>query len=119
MKDEINAAILAHGQWKARLISTIESGKSDFTPEKVGVDNLCDFGKWFHSLVGADTTSENYKEVLDLHAEFHKAAAKVLALGLAGKKKEAQDAMDVGSEYSNISSSLILALGRWRNSVIE
>jgi len=110
---------LAHGQWKKRLQDVIETGQSTFVPEKVKVDNLCDFGKWFHSLSGDDINSENYKEILTLHAAFHQAAAKVLELGLAGKKEEAKAAIDVNSEYATISSSLILAMGRWRNSVAE
>lgn len=118
MKEEINAAIIAHGEWKERLASAIETGKSEFTPDKIMVDNLCVFGKWFHSLTGADTVTEEYSEVKELHATFHKAAAKVLDAALAGKTEEARALIGDGSEYAKISSSLTLALGRWRNKVV-
>lgn len=42
-----------------------------------------------------------------LHAEFHKSAARVVELALAGKKAEAHDLMaPVGGEYTKISSKL-------------
>lgn len=119
MREEINAAILAHGKWKARLFEAIESGKSDFTPEKVKPDNLCDFGKWFYTLKGGDATSSHYKEVMELHARFHQIASTVLELALAGKKDEARKAIDISSEYSDISSRLTLTLGMWRNELSE
>lgn len=115
MREEINAAILAHSQWKTRLAQAIETGTSEFVPDKVKPDNLCMFGKWFHSLTGADTTNAYYAQVKDLHAKFHAIAAHVLELALAGKKEEAKAAMDSSSEYADISSQLILTLGRWKN----
>ena len=115
MREEIVAAILAHGQWKARLITAIETGKSDFTPDNVKVDDKCAFGKWFHSLSGEDLKSPYYNEVKELHAKFHQIAARILDLAITGKKEEAQTAMGPTSEYMEISTQLILTLGRWKN----
>jgi len=43
--EEITKAISAHGNWKQRLRQAIESGNSEYTVEKLKVDNQCDFGK--------------------------------------------------------------------------
>jgi len=43
--EEITKAIGAHGMWKQRLRQAIDTGKSEFTVERVRPDNLCDFGK--------------------------------------------------------------------------
>lgn len=45
---EIDAAVAAHDQWKARSLAAIEAGSSEFTPEQVAVDDRCAFGKWFY-----------------------------------------------------------------------
>lgn len=46
-KVEITNAIAAHGKWKQRLIDAIENGNSEFTAQRLKVDNLCDFGNGF------------------------------------------------------------------------
>ena len=116
MKEELQQAILAHGQWKVRLESAIATGKSEFRPETVKPDNNCVFGKWFYGLPESEKNSKFYAEVKDLHAQFHLAAAKVLELAIAGKPDEAMKLMTEG-EYIRSSAKLILALGRWLNSV--
>jgi methyl-accepting chemotaxis protein len=119
MKAEITAAINAHGAWKERLKTAIETGKSEFTPDTVSPDSNCAFGKWLYSLSGADTQTPNYAEVKELHAKFHKVAADVLKTALDGKKEEAAKKMELQSDYVQTSSSLILAMGRWGRSVTE
>jgi methyl-accepting chemotaxis protein len=119
MKAEITAAINAHGAWKEKLKAAIETGKSESIPDSVAPDSNCAFGKWLYSLNGAEIQSENYTEVKDLHAQFHKAAANVLKIALSGQKEEATKQMDLGSDYVKASSNLILAMGRWGRSVVE
>ena len=109
---QVQAAIAAHGMWKARLKQAIADGHSDFKVEVVTHDNQCDFGRWLYS--PACRRDAHYEVVRGHHAAFHKAAAHVLGLAVLGHKAEAEAAMGLGSDYAHASASLIGELMRWR-----
>ena len=115
--EHINRAIAAHAQWKTRLRQAIESGKSEWTADSVRPDNLCEFGKWLCSSSSAETTTERWKTIKALHTEFHKEAARILALALTGRKAEAAAAVALGSHFSKTSADLTLTLATWRDSL--
>jgi hypothetical protein len=46
---QLRAALSAHGGWKNKLASAIESGKSDADPKVVALDDRCPFGQWLHN----------------------------------------------------------------------
>ena len=113
--NELDKAISAHARWKIRLREAIDTGKSEWSPEKVRQDNLCDFGKWLYSLSDSEKASGYWKQVQKLHAEFHIVAAKVLQLALEGHKNEAEATMDTsGSEFKLASSKLINMMTEWK-----
>lgn len=86
ISEEIGKAITAHGQWKQKLRSAIDTGTSESTPERVRKDNNCSFGKWLHDRIDEnDKSSPHYLEAVKLHAKFHVEAASVLKLALAGR----------------------------------
>lgn len=118
-QEEITKAIGAHGLWKSRLASAIETGKSDFTVDKVCVDNQCDFGRWFYgtTLTAEDKKNPSYEVVRKLHAEFHKITGDVLRLALAGKKEEAKKLIDDKSHYFKLSTELTQAMMKWKSSI--
>ena len=105
---QVQAAVRAHTMWSRRLADAIESGKSDFNPSTVALDDQCVFGKWMHG-GGATSFPDRalYEKVLSLHARFHKAAGSVLQLALARKVDEARNAMAPGSELSVASKELL------------
>jgi hypothetical protein len=109
---QVQAAIAAHGIWKARLKQAIVDGHSDFTVDVVIHDNQCDFGRWLYS--PACVHDAHYEVVRRHHAEFHKAAAHVLGLAVRGHKAEAEAAMALGSPYAHVSATLIGELMRWQ-----
>lgn len=115
--EHINNAIAAHGRWKARLRQAIESGKSDSTVDSVRPDNLCEFGKWLNSCSSVEKATERWMKIRELHAQFHKEAARILALAVAGRKSEAEAAIALGSQFSKTSADLTLALASWRDSL--
>jgi hypothetical protein len=115
--EELDKAIGAHGMWKVRLKSAIETGKI-FTPiETIRMDNQCVFGKWLYgsTLSPQDKNSRHYITVKELHAEFHKTAAHVAELATNGKKNEAESMLAIGGEYSKISSKLTQAMMEWKS----
>ena len=113
-QEEINKAIGAHGMWKQRIKDVIHSGQSQITPEKAEVDNQCEFGKWFCALPQADRACAFAGKVKELHAQFHKEAASVLRLALAGKKQDAEKGLEPSAPFGKISGSLTLAMMDWK-----
>jgi hypothetical protein len=111
---QINAAIVAHDEWKARLQAAIESGSSEFQPETVRADDLCPFGQWIQSAEPALQDSLHYERVRTLHAQFHEAAARVLALALSGRGPQALTSLEFGSEFVRASVLLVDELEFWR-----
>ncbi len=114
--EELDNAIGAHGKWKARLRAAIDTGKIDASVETIQQDNQCVFGKWLYgpTLTPVDKASDHYKIVKDLHARFHKTAARVVTLALSGKKDEAGAMMVVGGEYAVISGKLTQSMMDWK-----
>jgi hypothetical protein len=111
---QINVAILAHDEWKARLLAAVEAGSSDINPDEVRADDRCAFGKWLSS-VGPDMkASLHYDRVCDLHARFHRAAADVLTLALSGKGPRALTRLEFGSDYVSRSVLLVDEMELWR-----
>lgn len=117
--DEIQNAIRAHGAWKLRLKTAIKSGTSDATPETVGCDNLCEFGKWLHddTMPAAMQAGMPYKVIKRLHAEFHETAATVLKHALNGETAKSQELLD--GAFSEQSNKLVRALSKWKNELRE
>jgi len=110
-EEQVQAAIGAHGMWKARLRAAIDSGRSEFSVETVKRDDACDFGRW---LKAAGHEGADHEKVRQLHAAFHTEAAKVLQLATTGKKTDAVSAMEFGGSFSKVSSTLVVALKGWQ-----
>ena len=115
---EIAKAIAAHGQWKTRLKQAIESSTIDVPVATIEMNNQCGFGKWLYgpSITTQDKATQHYKAVVELHTQFHKAAAKIAALAIAGKKPEAEKLMGLNGDFANISAQLTGALMGWKKS---
>ena len=116
--DEINQAIAAHGQWKVKLRNAIETGECESTPDKVKQDNNCSFGKWLHERIDPEVKhSPFYKEIVYLHAQFHKEAGAILELALNGNKKEAENLMKSWSSFSGLSGKLTRKMMEWQKNL--
>ncbi len=113
----IDKAIAAHARWKSNLRQAIDTGKSEWTVERVRPDNLCEFGRWLLERPAPQRMTEHYRTVHDLHARFHIEAAHVLELALAGRRAEAVAAMAIGQPFANVSSKLTIALTAWKKAL--
>jgi hypothetical protein len=111
---QINAAIIAHDDWKARLLAAVESGSSDLDPDAVRADDRCAFGRWLFSVERDMKESLHYDRVCDLHARFHAAAADVLALATGGRGAQALTNLEFGSDYVKASVLLVDEMELWR-----
>lgn len=114
-KQEINNAISEHAMWKLNLQALIKNGKFD-APVEACTDSECDFGKWFYgaSITTKQRASAHYKQVKQLHGEFHQVAAEVARLALNGEKEEAEKLMGFEGAYTAVSNRLIEALVKWK-----
>jgi hypothetical protein len=115
LNEEIAKAFGAHGAWKTRIAQAIDSGQSEYKPEEVAVDNRCAFGKWLHdpALTAEVRGSDDYRSVLDLHAEFHRAAGATMARALDGDRAGAHADL-TGGGFARASGLLATAMVRWQ-----
>ena len=116
-EDEIGKAIGAHGVWKMRLKTAIDTGKADAQATDVAKDNACAFGQWLYgpSIPAAVRASLDYQSVRKLHADFHKCASKVIECVGHGDKSKANALLE--GEYHKVSSELSSAMMKWKASV--
>ena len=117
--EEIQKAIGAHGLWKLRLKTAINSGSSDFSPDVVACDNKCDFGKWLHddSMPADIKGGMPYQVITRLHAEFHRTASTVLQDALDGNTAKSKEKLE--GEFAAQSTKLISALNKWKGELRE
>ena len=114
---EIDRAIEAHAAWKQKLTAAINEGRCEQSPEEIGCDDKCAFGKWLYgeSLDAETKARKPYEVTRRLHAEFHQVAGKVARLAETGDRGVAFQLMD--GEYSARSDILSRALKKWRSEV--
>ena len=114
MVKNITDAIGAHGAWKLRLRTAINTGRSDAKPSDVRCDDRCALGEWLHG-PAMDTQTRSglpYQVTKRLHAEFHGTAADVLTLALDGRKDEASSLLN--GDFTARSERLVRALTKWK-----
>jgi len=114
LENEITKGIGAHGKWKQRILSAIQSEQSEWEPEKVCQDDQCDFGKWLHACSPQDKASSHYENVKQTHAQFHKVAGGVLEMALTGDREQAESAVNMDSEYRRLSGKLTSEMMAWK-----
>lgn len=115
IQDEIRRAIGAHGMWKSRLMTAIETGTSELRPEHVCKDDACEFGRWLYgpTMAAAARRMPHYETCRTLHARFHATAADVLRLALAGSKAKATAALGPSGPFNAVSAELTTAMMAW------
>ena len=117
---QISDAVNAHTQWKMRLLDAAKAGTTDFTPDTVGRDDQCPFGKWLHGpLDSAVKGDAHYGKVLSLHGELHNKAAGVVEMIKRGDGQSASQALGPGTPYALASANLVLELSRLNLEVQE
>ena len=112
--EALTAAIAAHGQWKQRLRDAVATGKSEFQPATVCLDNQCAFGKWLYSRDPQTRSGSRWQCVRTRHAEFHQEAGRVLKLALEGQKSAAEAALNPHSKFGQITQHLTEEVIAWK-----
>jgi hypothetical protein len=113
LDDSITKAITTHEEWIARLRTVISNGGSDLDARKVGRADECDFGKWLDSRSTRAKGSARWAELGELHARFHDATARVVALVDERRRADAIASVRPGGEFSHAANDLLNALRKW------
>lgn len=115
LEDEIKNAIGAHGKWKKKLKSAVDTGEIDIQIPTIKADNQCSFGKWLHgpTITKKQMSSDHYQRVRELHAIFHEKASKVAELAVSGNKAGALRMLEVNGEFSVASAALTTSMLAW------
>jgi methyl-accepting chemotaxis protein len=106
----IDEAVSAHVQWKARLAAYLAKPDQSLKPIEVGADNKCALGQWLHGEGKAHAGKKEFTDVVQKHSEFHKAAAEVVRRANAGEAVSEEVALGARSEFAQASSAAVLAL---------
>lgn len=114
MDSEIRHAVESHAEWKARISRVIQSGEADMKVEDVCQDQRCRLGHWLYSLDEPAKATFRWRCVRDVHADFHREAAKALKVALAGDRKAARAAISHTSAFGLVSARLISELSNWQ-----
>jgi len=102
---DFDKMIQSHSRWKFHLKDVIEHGKSDLVIADVRNSHLCLFGQWLDSAEGRKLPY--YKELVELHREFHNEAANILQMAVNAQKEMALEKMKLGSRFNQIAAKLI------------
>jgi hypothetical protein len=114
IEQQIQSAIEAHAEWKLRLNNAIETGRSSHTVATACQDNQCALGRWLYDLDAVTKATSRWACVRSTHAEFHREAASILALALAGDKRGAKSRMTFSSPFIGLSHRLTAELTAWK-----
>ena len=112
-------AIEAHKTWKKRLDDAINSRSSLISVAEASSDCVCEFGKWLygHDITEDVKASATYREVCDLHTQFHKQAGIVISGATGASYYRMEQIVNDITTYDNISIALISLLEKWRANI--
>jgi methyl-accepting chemotaxis protein len=111
---DFSDAIRAHVEWKVRLRMSLDGQGERIPSEQASRDDACQLGQWIYGEGRFYLDDPAYRELRQVHARFHEAAAQVLAMAEEGNKRGAEAALE-GGEYSKCSSAVVAAIMRMRD----
>ncbi len=112
---DLNEAIQKHAQWKFRFRQALLTNEL-MDADVVAKDNQCELGKWLHgegrSLYGQRNA---HAQCLAKHTAFHIEAGKVAVMINAHRKHDAERMLANGSQFSEVSKAVAVALIELQN----
>lgn len=116
---DVDAAIVAHERWKARLMDYLE-GRSPvgLDPEVIRRDNHSALGRWLHG-VGRDMLGHHpeYPMLLARHRYFHEQAAEIVGLAQQGEWEQVVAILNGGYRFA--SNQIVILLKSIRHRVVS
>jgi methyl-accepting chemotaxis protein len=105
-------AITAHVNWKLR-IHTLLTGKlpDKLDPQSIARDNVCELGKWLHSDGRNEIPKAQHAELLAIHADFHKEAARIVGEFYAGHNV-GPEVIEMNSTFGKLTTRIVGILSK-------
>ncbi|HEY0635544.1 MAG TPA: CZB domain-containing protein [Gammaproteobacteria bacterium] len=104
-------AINAHVAWKMRLQQHIKGESAErLDAAIVGRDDLCALGKWLHAHREQHNDMAQFRQVVELHADFHRCAAEIIDTVNRGKRQEAEHKLH--HDYAHLSQMIVKSLNK-------
>lgn len=117
--NEFRAAVVDHLTWKIMFEEAVRKAGVGLEVDGVAADNHCPLGRWLHQRAPRPVSNPiALQMLLEVHAEFHRSAASVLALAHAGRVRDAVSAMSPDDHYGTWSSTLVTALQRYADAAV-
>ncbi len=113
-KLEVDRAIAAHAEWKARLTRGVAEGRLEESTLEVLRDDRCELGRWLHRLPAETRAERAWALVRDMHANFHREASEIVALVHEGDLHDARMALEPDAPFEIASRRLLDLLEEWR-----
>ena len=82
---DFDEAIAAHSAWKNKLKTYLRQPNKSLDANTVASDNQCVLGKWLYGEGAKHSALPEFKELKNLHANFHRAAADLIKRADAGE----------------------------------
>lgn len=99
-------AAKAHREWNTKLRMYL-NGSGALNPEDIQKDNLCILGQWIYSEGKKYAHYHEYKELREIHAEFHQNASHIVRLIDKNQKEEANKELDADSKFRMLSIKIL------------
>jgi len=114
------SAIQSHQAWKRRLVHYVQGQSSEaLDPQQVRCDTCCELGDWLHNRAQVPHKYFGlFQRLIDEHAQFHQAAAKVVTLAQNGQREQALRAVTQG-EFARQSAKVVASLSELYLGVTE
>jgi Chemoreceptor zinc-binding domain len=119
LKSVLLAALAEHVSYKERLHQAIETGVPEPSSSIIRSERMCEFGKWLYSIDLSEQfiNYDRYTSILKTHADFHQAAADVMAQVELGNTKNAIKMVLTHGEFTAQANKLRTEILSWAQSL--
>jgi hypothetical protein len=112
---DFDGAIVAHTAWKNRLKAYFEKHDGSLSAAVVDLDEKCELGRWIYGEGKQWSQKPAFRELKNLHSQFHLAAAALVRKVNSGQAVDDELLVGSGSEFSKCTSAVVKALVKLRD----
>jgi methyl-accepting chemotaxis protein len=107
---DFDDAIAKHAMWKTTLSVAIATG-DELDVERIASDRCCAVGRWLHGDAAEIISDHSARMVcIEVHANFHKEAARVAGLINSERLDDASQLLRDGSPFAEASEAIVFLL---------
>jgi len=114
---DFDDAIVSHLKWKIHLRNFIDGRGKGIDVATVAEDEGCELGRWIQGEGKQFENSPTFQELVAKHSQFHRTAAEIVDMVIAGDKAGAEELLSIGREFSSASRDIVGAIMRLEEEV--